>query len=126
MSRLEVRLSAGHVQGWSGPKYFTAEGAETAKGNQTSPNPNQMTVQNLRAPLLSLRRGSGGRPGATGACQGQDHDYLRQGDEGGQGWAADALAKAYRNSQRNWVSGASWPRRVPVNSGPKEQSVASS
>ena len=54
MSRLEVRLSVGQVQGRSEPKYFTAEGAETAKGNQTSPNPKQMTVQNLRDPLLDF------------------------------------------------------------------------
>jgi len=44
-----------------------------------------MTVQNLRDPLLSLRRGSGGRPGATRARQHQNHDDLRQGDQGGQG-----------------------------------------
>jgi hypothetical protein len=33
------------------PKYSTAEGAETAKGNQISPHPRQMTVKNLRDPL---------------------------------------------------------------------------
>src|SRR3990172_5926122 len=32
-------------------KSFTAERAETAKGNPTSPNPSHMTVQNLRDPL---------------------------------------------------------------------------
>jgi site-specific recombinase XerD len=40
--------------------------------------------------------------------------------------AADALAKAYRSSQQNRETGASWRRRVPVNSGLKEHSVASS
>ncbi len=40
--------------------------------------------------------------------------------------AADALAKAYRSSQQNRETGASWRRRVPVKSGRKEESVASS
>jgi len=38
----------------SEPKRFTAEGAETAKGNQTSPNPSHRTVQNLPDPLLDF------------------------------------------------------------------------
>jgi len=40
--------------------------------------------------------------------------------------AADALAKAYRSSQHNRASGASQARRVPTNSGLKEQGVAKS
>jgi site-specific recombinase XerC len=40
--------------------------------------------------------------------------------------AADALAKAHRRSQRNWESGASRSRRVLVNSGLEEESIASS
>ena len=39
--------------------------------------------------------------------------------------AADALAKAYRNSQQNSASGASWPRRRPGSPGVPSGSVAS-
>jgi len=56
---------------------------------------------------------------------GQASLVVRQG-KGGKSRAADASAKAYRHSQQNERSGASWRRRVPVNSGLKEQSVASS
>jgi hypothetical protein len=45
---------AGLPQRLSEPKRFTAEGAETAKGNQTSPNPSHRTVQNLPDPLLDF------------------------------------------------------------------------
>ncbi len=40
--------------------------------------------------------------------------------------AADALAKAYRNSQRNWGSGASQSRRQPITHGETAQGVAGS
>ncbi len=39
--------------------------------------------------------------------------------------AADALAKAFRNSQQNRASGASWPRRRPGSPGVPPGSVAS-
>jgi site-specific recombinase XerD len=39
--------------------------------------------------------------------------------------AADALAKAYRDSQRNGRTGASWPRRRPPSADATAQSVAS-
>jgi hypothetical protein len=40
--------------------------------------------------------------------------------------AADALAKAYRDSQRNGRSGASWRRRQPITLGEPTQGVAGS
>ena len=40
--------------------------------------------------------------------------------------AADALAKTYRDSQRNRESGASWPQRQPPSGRPPAQRVASS
>jgi len=40
-------------------------------------------------------------------------------------WAAEALAKAYHDSQRNIQSGASWPRRRPGGPGVPPGSVAS-
>ncbi len=39
--------------------------------------------------------------------------------------AADALAKAYRDSQRNTATGASWPRRRPGSPGVPPGGVAS-
>jgi site-specific recombinase XerD len=39
--------------------------------------------------------------------------------------AADALAKAYRRSQQNRASGASWRRRDPVSGAVRAQTVAS-
>ena len=56
---------------------------------------------------------------------GQASLVIRQG-RGGKSRAAHALAKPYRSSRRNRETGASWRRRVPANSGLKEQSVASS
>ena len=38
------------------PKYLTAEAAETAKGNQISPHPRQMTAQNLRDSLSDFNQ----------------------------------------------------------------------
>ena len=49
-----ARELTGLPQRLSEPKRFTAEGAETAKGNQTSPNPSHRTVQNLPDPLLDF------------------------------------------------------------------------
>ncbi len=40
--------------------------------------------------------------------------------------AADALAKAYRNSQRNWGTGASWTKRRPSTAEDPSRNVASS
>ncbi len=56
---------------------------------------------------------------------GQALSVVRQGKEG-KARGADAMAKATRSSQQNRETGASWRRRLPVKSGPKEQSVASS
>ena len=43
-----------HCGGGEGGGIFVAEGAETAKGNQTSPSPRHRTVQNLPDPLSNF------------------------------------------------------------------------